>query len=224
MGEGTGKSTCRGAGERRVPDRFLASAIDGLARCEDPATGTLVFVDYGSADVRELGAIYECLGHCRLTVAPPKAAVNSSIRVVGDKTKRQAAGAYDTPAAIVRQIIEHTVGPVLDRKLAAAKTRWSQLAGQTPPADALDELMDFRLLDPAMGSGYFLLAATDFIAERLSVFLRQFDGDHAKATASQLKHHVLARCIYGVDLDPSDRRGGQDEPGTRRRRARHAAA
>ena len=65
-------------------------------------------------------------------------------------------------------------------------------------ADLLEQLLDFRVLDPAMGSGYFLLAAAEFITRRLADALGRF----CKIGRQQLKRHVLGRCLYGVDLDP----------------------
>ena len=59
--------------EHRVADRFLAAAIDGLARQRDPASGALVAVDYRSADVRRLGQVHEGLAQCKLAWRPAKA-------------------------------------------------------------------------------------------------------------------------------------------------------
>jgi hypothetical protein len=94
--------------------------------------------------------------------------------------------------------------------------------------DLVDKLFEFRTLDPAMGSGHFLVEAVDFITDRLLTFLNQFPinpvqvmldrtrrnilaalaeqgvtVDPAKLTnVNLLKRHVLKRCIYGVDLNP----------------------
>src|SRR5208283_4419618 len=91
-----------------------------------------------------------------------------------------------------------------------------------------EELFDFRTLDPAMGSGHFLVEAVDFITDRLLTFLNGFpvnpvtfmldrtrrnilealgeqgvSVDPDKLTeVNLLKRHVLKRCIYGVDLNP----------------------
>jgi len=94
--------------------------------------------------------------------------------------------------------------------------------------DLVEQLFEFRILDPAMGSGHFLVESVDFIADRMLTFLNQFPTnpvhvmldrtrrnilaaladqgvtvDPAKLTdANLLKRHVLRRCIYGVDLNP----------------------
>ncbi len=94
--------------------------------------------------------------------------------------------------------------------------------------DLVEDLFEFRTLDPAMGSGHFLVEAVDFLTDRLITFLNQFPinpvqvmleqtrrnilvalgeqgvtVDPAKLTdVNLLKRHVLKRCIYGVDLNP----------------------
>src|SRR6202011_1585259 len=90
------------------------------------------------------------------------------------------------------------------------------------------KLFDLRVLDPAMGSGHFLVEAVDFVTDHLLKFLNQFPinpvnfaldrtrqsileslgeqgvtVDINKLTdINLLKRQVLKRCIYGVDLNP----------------------
>ena len=103
-------------------------------------------------------------------------------------------------------------------------------ANQTYQAhkDLVEQFFDLKVLDPAMGSGHFLVEAVDFITDRLLKFLNQFPinpvnfaldrtrtsileslgeqgvtVDPNKLTdINLLKRHVLKRCIYGVDLNP----------------------
>ena len=55
--------------DHQVPDRYLARAIDRLARDQDEKTLGLVFIDYKSLEVRHLGSIYEGLLEFKLKVA-----------------------------------------------------------------------------------------------------------------------------------------------------------
>jgi hypothetical protein len=94
--------------------------------------------------------------------------------------------------------------------------------------DLVERLFDLKALDPAMGSGHFLVEAVDYITDRFITFLNAFPVnpvgfalertrnsilgslgeqgvtvDPAKLTdINLLKRHVLKRCIYGVDLNP----------------------
>ena len=170
-----------------------------------------------------------------------------------DKRERKASGSYYTPDYIVEYIVEHAVGPVLVEKFdkMRAKLRAAQAERKAffekqkalearrispePPEKAerigeelVDELFDVKVLDPAMGSGHFLVEAVDFTTDRMLTFLNAFPWnpvqaylarmrgdilaeaekqgvtlDPAKLTdVNLLKRHVLKRCIYGVDLNP----------------------
>lgn len=198
--------------ENRVSDRCLAAAIDCLIRNCDATTSSSAFVDYKSLEVRHLGSIYERLLEFKLNVANDGLTLDLS----NDKAERRAGGSYYTPEGIVKYIVEQTVGPVLSEHL-------EKLQG-----DALEQLFDFRVLDPAMGSGHFLVEAADCITERLLRFSKDVAGSSIDrliertrksilaslrkqsvtidpdklSDANLLKRHVLTRCIYGVDLNP----------------------
>jgi len=274
--------------EHKVPDRYLALAIDRRARVPDEKTFGLVFIDYKSLEVRHLGSIYEGLLEFKLKIADEdlttqtdkkkeryiplgkaKPGRGRSADVVvrageaylsNDKAERKASGSYYTADPIVEYIVAQTVGPVLEEKLErlrpefrkVRKTFDRQLANARDPrihspanqqrdvrAEAADktyaehrglveDLFDFRVLDPAMGSGHFLVETVDFITDRMITFLNQFPVnpvtfmldrtrrniqealteqgvavDPDKLTeVNLLKRHVLKRCIYGVDLNP----------------------
>ncbi len=280
--------------ENKIPDRLLALGLDRIARDADPKTGELVFVDYKSLGVRQLGSIYEGLLEFRLRVAAEKMAFvkgkkteeivpyveairekrtilkqgkgkaaqertlsRGAVYLENDRRERKATGSYYTPDFIVEHIVEKTVGPVLAEKLErlrprlreaqqeyrAAESRNKELvrAGLKPEDPSkvlrkhlglLDDILDVRVADPAMGSGHFLVGAVDFITDRLigdrDGFLQAFpwnpvtarleetratilaelsrqgvDIDERRLTdVNLLKRHVLKRCIYGVDINP----------------------
>jgi hypothetical protein len=269
--------------DHKVPDRFLALAIDGLARDHDERTSTLVFIDYKSLEVRHLGSIYEGLLAFKLKVANEdlttqidkrgkkyialsqakarrkQAAVEVKKRglyLSNDKAVRKASGSYYTPDPIVQYIVAQAVGPVLEEKLEALrddfikvrksfdrfkataeanarkritldKNEFAHDAIHEKPKDLVELLFDFRVLDPAMGSGHFLVETVNFITNRLLKFLNQFPINPVSivlartrktileslgqqgvtvdavrmSDANLLRNHVLNRCIYGVDLD-----------------------
>jgi len=59
----------------KVPDRYVALAIDLLARDEDRKRHDLVFIDFKSLGVRQLGSIYEGLLEFKLRIAERKLAI-----------------------------------------------------------------------------------------------------------------------------------------------------
>ena len=208
--------------EARIGDSFLAKAIDLLARSgQGQQKG---FVDYSSLEIRHLGSIYEGLLEYRLRVAEqPMAAVKEKgkelwllvgeagkrkvldsaqageIYLATDKGERKATGSYYTPDYIVKYIVKNTIEPMIERK----KQEW--LGTSRPFADYV---LSIKVLDPAMGSGHFLVEATDQLACWLVqawATARPEEAD-SKEIAEQDVHwarrEVVRNCIYDVDLNP----------------------
>lgn len=120
-----------------------------------------------SADV--LGAVYEnYLGH-RL------AASKKGIILDKDARKRKEQGIYYTPAFIVDYIVRNTLKPILDK------------------CKSINDLQKIKVLDPACGSGSFLIKALEVINEKYKEF-----GNPANEFT---KIMILEQNIYGVDLD-----------------------
>lgn len=165
--------------DRSVPDDLLARALDYLYRVAGE------FVDYRDLSVRHLGTIYERLLDYRLED-------RDGTLVLVPASGRRETGSYFTPEYIVDRIVERTVEPILERRsadLARAGTR-----GQ----EALEAFLETRVLDPAMGSGHFLVAAAGFIAQYAATD-PSYDGD---LPLSEIQRLVAERCIYGVDANP----------------------
>ena len=278
----------------KIPDRYLAVGLDLLARDLDDKRQDLVFIDYKSLGVRQLGSIYEGLLEFKVRVAQEKMAVvkgrkteevisyreaaASKKRVLttgqrstakervywpgevyleNDRHERKASGSYYTPEHIVKYIVSNAVGPVMIEKFEKLRPKFREAGrryrrklkeaeafeklGMVPNdpgkiahayADLAEELFDLKVLDPAMGSGHFLVEAVDFICDRIlgerDGFLRAFPWnpvtkflqDTREAIIAEmerqgitvdagrltdinlLKRYVLKRCVYGVDLNP----------------------
>ena len=126
------------------------------------------------------------------------------ITQVGD---RRATGTHYTPRKLAEEIVEHTLAP---------------LCYSPGPADGADrddwqvrpaaELLELKVLDPAMGSGAFLVSACRYLAERiveawerdgypdavLAALGPDFNRDDA---ALEARRRVASRCLCGVDRD-----------------------
>ena len=260
--------------DHKIADRFLARALDLLARDVDDRTHALVPIDYKSLGVRQLGSIYEGLLEFRLRIADQKMAVvkgkrtdeivpyaqavkegmtiltagraraaaertlpKGAVYLANERRERRASGSYYTPDHIVTHIVDQAVGPVLAAHLERLRPvfRDSQRAAvsrnsapaQTPD-EVVDLLFDFRILDPAMGSGHFLIEAVDFATDKILDFLNAFPNNPVQARLQStretilsemdrqgvsidptkltevnlLKRHVLKRSVFGVDLNP----------------------
>lgn len=169
-----------------VGDAHLQQAIDKLARVDGE------FVDYRDLAVQHMGTIYEGLLEYRLE---PLSAPEEGWQVdlLNDKGERKTTGSYYTPDYLVKYIVEHTIGPLLERAVA----------GKDRDADKLKAVLGINVLDPAMGSGHFLVEATEYIA-RFLVDLAVAPKGKTKEEADLAfwKRRVVQACIYGVDLNP----------------------
>ena len=64
---------------------------------------------------------------------------------------------------------------------------------------AQEAILALRVVDPACGTGVFLLAAAQRIARRLDALMRN-PSDAESANRSTSLAEVISRCIYGVDI------------------------
>ena len=83
------------------------------------------------------------------------------VYLVTDKGERKATGSYYTPDYIVQYIVEQTVGPVLAERTAPFRKPDGVITDEAGLAQAI---LEINCLDPAMGSGHFLVAAAEYIA------------------------------------------------------------
>lgn len=164
---------------RVVPDHLLAPALDGLYRLHGQT------IDYRDLSVRQLGTIYERLLEYRLV----KGADGYEL---GRASGRRDTGSYFTPEPIVDLIVERTLEPLLERRSAEIGDR--KLRGKR----ALDAFLELRVVDPAMGSGHFLVSAASYIAKFIATD-PSYDG---QLDWTGIERLVAERCIYGVDLNP----------------------
>lgn len=172
--------------KRSVGDAHLQQAIDKLARINRE------FVDYRDLAVRHMGTIYEGLLEYRLQ--PIDATKDGwQVELINNKGERKTSGSYYTPDEIVKYIVEHTIGPLLERAVADKNT----------DADKLRAVLEVNVLDPAMGSGHFLVEATEYIARFLVDMAITPEGKTPEeADVAFWKRRVVQSCIYGVDLNP----------------------
>jgi hypothetical protein len=196
----------------KVEDRWLAQVIDLLGRSQGEEAGG-GFVDYSNLDVRHLGSIYEGLLEYKLRVAdeemvavkrrgkeqwiPATEAGSScvlehihpgSVYLATDRGERKATGSYYTPDYIVKYIVEHTVGPLIEEKMQED--------------DPIEGILSLKVLDPAMGSGHFLVEATDRLAHALVEALGAAEEEPEEQDIRWARREVVERCMYGVDLNP----------------------
>lgn len=164
---------------RWIADALLSQALDRLYRVDREQ------VDYRDLSVRHLGTIYERL------LAYELATEGDDLLLV-DSPRRHYTGSYFTPRPVVDRIVERTLDPLLER--VSAEVRTSGLRGP----EALACFLELRVLDPAMGSAHFLVAAAGYMAQYIAT-----DPSYAgELDWQQIQRLVAERCLYGVDIEP----------------------
>src|SRR5205823_1254984 len=112
--------------------------------------------------------------------------------------ERRSSGAYFTPHDLVRTVTDAG----LERALAAScgdATASRLMSGASidaaTRAEARVALEALTVVDPACGSGAFLVHALERVAD-----LRRLAGDGRRV--ADLRRDVLGRSIFGVDVNP----------------------
>ncbi len=114
---------------------------------------------------------------------------------VMDPAERRSSGSFYTPAALVREIVRAGLEAALVHRFglsAAAAERWVH-RGDPPPVGRRPDLRRLAVLDPAVGSGAFLLGALEELTR-----LRRAAGDGPPAA---VRREVVARSLFGVDVN-----------------------
>ncbi len=164
-----------------VPDAVMAPIIDALSRrTEDLLHG---WINYRDLSVSHLGGIYERLLEYSLMHEvqakdeyKDKPEINR-ITAAPASFARKVSGSYYTHDDLVRLILRESVGLLATERLEAFEAHLKKLGkkGSLNPADweALDakdpasQILELKICDPAMGSGHFLVALVDDLADRV---------------------------------------------------------
>ena len=158
-------------GSVHLPDADIAPIIYDLSHAE---TGEgRRFVNYRDMSVQQLGSIYE-----RLLEQEPVRGDNGKIVIRPNPYARKDSGSFFTPQELVDLIVDRTLKPLAEERLKAFEDKSKELkSARRPIADRRTELLaldpaeavlDLKVLDPAMGSGHFLVTAVDFLSDYIS--------------------------------------------------------
>ncbi|MBX2977314.1 MAG: N-6 DNA methylase [Ignavibacteriaceae bacterium] len=178
-----------------IDDKTLKDIIKKLYYPESPYEFSVL-----PADI--LGHVYEqFLGKVIRLTAGHRAIVEEKPEV------KKAGGVYYTPTYIVEYIVNNTLGVKLDEINS----------GNNKLKYKIDEASKLKVLDPACGSGSFLLGAYQYLLDwHLKLYSDEFSGDNfipkkespvyktgnneLKLTTAERKR-ILLNNIFGVDID-----------------------
>jgi type I restriction-modification system DNA methylase subunit len=217
-----------------IDDKVLKDIIEHLYYPQSPYEFSVV-----PADI--LGHVYERFLGKVIRLTPGR-----QVKIEEKPEVRKAGGVYYTPTYIVDYIVRQTVGPLLEGKTPRTVGRsdpawspsagghitgdpawspsagghitgdpaWSPSAGGHITGDHIGSPL--RILDPACGSGSFLLGAYQFLLDwHMAEYLKDPDRwlkgkrpplERASGGITRLsieeRKRILMNNIYGVDIDP----------------------
>lgn len=183
----------------KLENRHLLNSLFHLAWLRPEANAPLTRVNWRDMGPEELGSIYESL----LELVPM---LSNEHRQFGFHTgaatrgnARKTTGSYYTHDSLVQEQLDSALEPVIAAILAAHPV------GE----EAVQALLTMSVIDPACGSGHFLLAAARRIAGHLARVRAQMRdaqlGNSGQPTPDDYRHalrDVVTHCVYGADMNP----------------------
>jgi len=211
----------------RVPDNTLSEVLRELSVTPPTRERGRERIDYQDLGVEQLGAVYEGLLEYEPKIAgepmvevrykgdtaiiPAREQRNYTVVrhievgqfYLGHGAGRKTSGSYYTPQPLVDFLVRRTLGPLVQGRTAA-------------------EILDLKVVDPAMGSGAFLVGACLFLADAYARALSREQStieqsgteiveieeladeqDELSDEATRPYRRLVAeRCLYGVDINP----------------------
>lgn len=167
-----------------LPNAYLLQAVRALAYTH--TNGVRRPVDYKNLGSEELGSVYESL----LELHPEVDASGNDFELKSAAgNERKTTGSYYTPSSLIGLLLDSALDPVVDEAVLGKERE-----------DAERALLGLKVVDPAAGSGHFLIAAAQRIAKRLAA-VRTGDDEPAPDEVRRALRDVIGNCIYGVDVN-----------------------
>jgi hypothetical protein len=164
-----------------LDDEAARRALLALSTRPSPDRAGRERLAYRDLGVEQLGAVYETL----LDYEPRVEC--GGVALIRGSGLRKATGSFYTPQPIAEYLVRRTLGPLVREA--------------TP-----ERILQLRIVDPAMGSGAFLVAACRYLSSAYEAALVRAGGCHAsdigEPERAAIRRAIAERCRYGVDLNP----------------------
>jgi hypothetical protein len=160
----------------RLPDSIMADILFRLSHA--PGTPRPHYINYRDLSVQQLGSIYESILEYGVEQGE-----DGSIGPVSNVTARHRSGSFYTPEELVGLIIDKAVGSLVLECCSAFEAKLEQKA-KLPALHAADPavaITNLRIVDPAMGSGHFLVSLVDWLADRVLTAMADASAQAASA-------------------------------------------
>ncbi len=202
--------------------------------------------DFASLDTRRIGSVYEGLTEYTFKEAHEKILVikaddkneylipeslfsgkpenisktyeKGTLYLVNHKGARKNTGTYYTPDEFVEFVIQETLNNTIEQILEQNPLSENPEENALLKKELASKLLEIKIIDPAMGSGHFLVATIRFLTKKIislavelnlsDIFdiiteLRQKLQVSDSVSDNDLLQRVIAKnAIYGIDLNP----------------------
>ena len=181
----------------RLTDQTVSDIVYDLSHTE--TADERQFVNYRDMSVQQLGSIYE-----RLLEREPVRDDEGRIAIRPNPYARKDSGSFYTPQELVDLIVARTLKPLAEERLWKFEKKADELKSDRRPKpkraaelrrlDPAEAVLDLKVLDPAMGSGHFLVTAVDFLSdyiaelvEYVSVVPEWLDGEYVSPLVERVE-------------------------------------
>jgi N-6 DNA Methylase/Eco57I restriction-modification methylase len=164
-----------------LDDEAARRALLALSTRPSADRGGRERIAYRDLGVEQLGAVYETLLDYQPQITP------DGVALVTGSGVRKSTGTFYTPQPIADYLVRRVLSPLVE---------------EAPP----HRILELRIVDPAMGSGAFLVAACRYLAQAYEAALIRHGGCHPGDVGDEeraaIRRTIGGRCLYGVDLNP----------------------
>ena len=194
--------------QARLPDAAVAPILYDLSHAREHGGSRRRFVNYRDMSVQQLGSIYE-----RLLEREPVRGSDGKILIRPNPYARKDSGSFFTPQELVDLIVDRTLKPLAEERLKAFETKSAELKSDRRPKaqsktelrklDPAEAVLNLKVLDPAMGSGHFLVTAVDFLSDTIADLIEYvpvvpewLDGDYVSPLVNRvaaIRREILQR-------------------------------
>ena len=172
--------------QHAVDDELTRRVLVALTTRPTAGRGGRERIAYSDLGVEQLGTVYEQVLDCAPQISETESGrVHVQLHHTG--RHRKATGTFYTPRSITDYLVRRTLHPLVE----------------DAPAEAILKL---RVLDPAMGSGAFLVGACRYLAAaHETAMVRDHQclaSDIGETDRAEFRRVIAQRCLFGVDLNP----------------------
>ncbi|MFW9779787.1 MAG: Eco57I restriction-modification methylase domain-containing protein [Candidatus Heimdallarchaeota archaeon] len=208
--------------QAQISDHSMARLIDSLSRFA-VSDDVSVWINYSTLPPAFLGEIYELTLQYNISNNSKGLTLTSA---EGRKDNQKFSGSYYSPRYAVQYLTNNALNDILMRINQNFQSEIEILQSNTEDGyeekikklreiDPLAKLLELKILDPAVGTGLFLLETFNVLKKWARQIFSTFYGlmgqeyrfeplvsHNLRSSRDHFEWLILKHCLYGIDLDP----------------------